>query len=104
MRRGYFLVNTYIFQYLITDLHLKSSFVLTFQGNDIRLLHFLEEEITEYETESSAESYSIDIHEDFWMRNDRQLIDREHLLMALANVDFVLIRATDPAAATLETG
>ena len=62
--------------------------------------------VIEYEdyNENSAKSYSIDIHEDFWMRNDRQLVDREHLLMALANVDFVLIRATDPAAATLEAG
>lgn len=29
------------------------------------------------------------------MRADRLLVNREHLLMALADVDFILIRATD---------
>ena len=61
--------------------------------------------VIEYEdyNENSAKSYSIDIHEDFWMRNDKLLVDREHLLMALANVDFILIRATNTEG-TLDAG
>ena len=37
------------------------------------------------------------------MRNDKLLVDREHLLMALANVDFILIRATNTEG-TLDAG
>ena len=63
------------------------------------------EPVTEYEdyNENPAKSYSIDIHEDFWMRNDKLLVDREHLLMALANIDFILIRATNTEG-TLDAG
>ena len=37
----------------------------------------------------------VPIHEDFWTRTDGLQVDREHLLMALADVDFILIRASD---------
>ena len=37
------------------------------------------------------------------MRNDKLLVDREHLLMALANIDFILIRATNTEE-TLDAG
>lgn len=47
-------------------------------------------------------SFSIPIHEDFWTRADGFLVNREHLLMALADVDFILIRGSfEP---TLTTG
>ena len=37
----------------------------------------------------------VPIHEDFWTRTDGLQVDREHLLMALADVDFILVRASD---------
>ena len=87
--------------------HLESLFVLSlcsltcfpyfflqielFQGNDIRVMHI--PEINDFSAEK--QTFSVRIHEDSWMRADRLLVNREHLLMALADVDFILIRATD---------
>ena len=62
-----------------------------FQGNDIRVMHI--PEINDFSAEK--QTFSVRIHEDSWMRADRLLVNREHLLMALADVDFILIRATD---------
>ena len=45
--------------------------------------------------ENAPLSFNIKIHEDFWTRTDGLLVGREHLLMALADVDFILIRASD---------
>ena len=62
-----------------------------FQGNDIRLMHVPETR----DFSAEKQTFSVRIHEDSWMRADRLLVNREHLLMALADVDFILIRATD---------
>ena len=56
------------------------------QGNDIRLVHYPNE---------SMSINSIPIHEDSWMREDGLMVDREHLLMALADLDFILVQATE---------
>jgi hypothetical protein len=42
-------------------------------------------------------TFNIKMHENSWMRSDGLVVDREHLLMALADVDFILIRATNSA-------
>ena len=49
----------------------------------------------ENEFKDEKQTFNVQIHEDSWMRTDGLLINREHLLMALADVDFILIRATD---------
>ena len=63
-----------------------------FQGNDIRLLHEPQDATI---PSDEAKMFVVPIHEDFWTRTDGLQVDREHLLMALADVDFILIRASD---------
>ena len=58
------------------------------QGNDIRLLHF-----PSSSPFSASEPYSARLLESSWVRQDGGRVDREHLLMALAAVEHVLVRA-----------
>ncbi len=69
-----------------------------FQGNDIRLLHF------DRTPNSNGNDFSVSIMEDQWVRADGQVVGREHLLMALADVDYILVLASEDSSATSKTG
>ena len=75
--------------------------MLSLQGNDIRLLHFPRDNLL---ATDGTSQHSIEIHEFSWMRGDGQVIGREHLLMALADVDYILIKATENSEATTSIG
>ena len=59
-------------------------------GNDIRLLYFRKVSIPP----NTKVSVSVPLLEQYWQRQDGQMANREHLLMALANIDALLIKAT----------
>ena len=58
------------------------------QGNDIRLLHY-----PSSSPFSASAPFSARLLESSWVRQDGGRVDREHLLMALAAVEHVLVRA-----------
>eukprot|EP00094_Tigriopus_californicus_P007839 TCALIF_07549-PA protein Name:"Similar to HSPG2 Basement membrane-specific heparan sulfate proteoglycan core protein (Homo sapiens)" AED:0.37 eAED:0.38 QI:0/0.3/0.22/0.87/0.7/0.67/31/0/1988 len=59
-----------------------------FHGNDIRLLHYTNTPV------GPNDPFVVKFIENQWQRQDGQRTGREHLLMALANLDHILIRAT----------
>lgn len=59
-------------------------------GNDIRLLYFHKSPIPS----GQQTTISVPFLEQHWQRQDGQTANREHLLMALANLDNLLIKAT----------
>ena len=69
------------------------------QGNDIKFFYF---DKAASSTEE-VQSYSILIQEDSFQRSDGFPTNREHLLMALADVDYILIRAITADEGTTET-
>lgn len=60
------------------------------RGNSIRLLHYRREPVDA----SRSVSISVPITEQHWQREDGRPADREHLLMVLADLDSILIKAT----------
>ena len=60
------------------------------QSNDIQLLYFGREQIEP----NRPQSISVPILEQYWQRQDGQSTNREHLIMALADVEAILIKAT----------
>lgn len=65
-------------------------FVLKLQENKIRLLHYSRENVEP----NTLKTTSVKLLEQNWQRTDGQITDREHLLMALADLSFILIKAT----------
>nr|CAD7195790.1 unnamed protein product [Timema douglasi] len=59
-------------------------------SNDIRLLYFRREQIEP----NQPQSISVPLLEQYWQRQDGQTANREHLLMALADLGSILIKAT----------
>lgn len=64
--------------------------VLKFQENKIRLLHYSRESVEP----NTLKITSVKLLEQNWQRPDGQVANREHLLMALAGLKFILIKAT----------
>ena len=60
------------------------------QGNGIRLFHYSRESVAPMR----PISVSILIRENEWQREDGRSADREHLLMVLADLDRIFIKAT----------
>ncbi|XP_046437149.1 basement membrane-specific heparan sulfate proteoglycan core protein-like isoform X37 [Daphnia pulex] len=60
------------------------------RGNNIRLLHYRREQVDA----SKSVMVSVPISEQYWQREDGRPADREHLLMVLADLDSILIKAT----------
>lgn len=58
--------------------------------NDITILHFRRDEIIP----SVSQSYVVSLLEDNWQRIDGNTVNREHLLMTLADVSDIFIKAT----------
>ncbi|XP_050052982.1 basement membrane-specific heparan sulfate proteoglycan core protein-like isoform X1 [Aphis gossypii] len=58
--------------------------------NKIRLLHYSRENVEP----NTLKTTSVKLLEQNWQRPDGQVADREHLLMALAGLKFILIKAT----------
>jgi len=75
---------------LLAKAFLLSLFVLKFQENKIRLLHYSRENVEP----NTLKSTSVKLLEQNWQRPDGQVADREHLLMALAGLKSILIKAT----------
>lgn len=59
-------------------------------NNDITILHFRTDEVLP----RGSQSYSVPIIESAWQRQDGQPANREHLLMALAEVSYIFVKAT----------
>lgn len=58
--------------------------------NDITILHYRRDEVSP----SGLQQYAVPIFEDEWQRIDGNRINREHLLMTLADVSDIFIKAT----------
>lgn len=58
--------------------------------NDIEILHYRREEVAP----SGPQAYIVPILEGNWQRSDGNAVNREHLLMALADVSDIFIKAT----------
>lgn len=63
------------------------------QDNKINLLHFAPD-ARERPSPNKIETFSVPLLEQYWQRSDGQNTDREHLLMALADLKAILIKAT----------
>ena len=57
------------------------------QGNDIRLVHFPS-------NWRPGTPFSVRLVESEWQRQDKTPADREHLLMALADLEYIIVRTT----------
>ena len=86
MRDGKLFIKVFIIDASTFGFCITISF--SFQGNDIRLLHYPKQRL-----HSPGEPYSVRLLESDWVRQDGGRVDREHLLMALAAVQHVLVRA-----------
>lgn len=58
--------------------------------NDITILHFRKDEMNP----RGSHSYAVPIVETAWQRQDGESVNREHLLMALAQVSYIFVKAT----------
>lgn len=58
--------------------------------NDITILHYRRDEVSP----SAAQTYEVPITEEHWQRIDGNAVNRQYLLMALADVSDVFIKAT----------
>lgn len=58
--------------------------------NDIEILHYRREEVAP----SGSQAYVVPILEGNWQRSDGNIVNREHLLMTLADVSDIFIKAT----------
>jgi len=67
------------------DVELRSS-----KTNDITLLHYAKEPLQP----NRPQTVTVPLYEQYWQRTDGQPADREHMLMALANLDYINIKAT----------
>lgn len=62
-----------------------------FQSNAaIRLLYFGHDQLEA----NRPQNISVPLYEQFWQRQDGQKVDRAHMLMTLATLEDVLIKAT----------
>ena len=61
-----------------------------FKVGQVRLLYFSREQIEP----NKPVTVTVPLLEQYWQRVDGQATDREHLLMALAELDNILIKAT----------
>ncbi|XP_050331116.1 basement membrane-specific heparan sulfate proteoglycan core protein isoform X22 [Bactrocera neohumeralis] len=59
-------------------------------GEDITIIHYRKAGVNP----SQPSSYSVPIIESAWQRPDGQVVNREHLLMALSKIDAIYIKAT----------
>ncbi len=62
----------------------------TSKGNNIRLFHFRPAAVEA----GVSVTISVPMTEQFWQREDGRPADREHMLMALADLEFIMIKAT----------
>lgn len=60
------------------------------QSNDIVFVHYRKDGVPP----AGPQSYSVPIWEDEWQRLDGNTVNREHLLMALADVSAIFIKGT----------
>lgn len=58
--------------------------------NDITILHYRREDTSP----QGSTSYSVPMVESYWQRVDGKEVNREHMLMTLAKVSYILIKAT----------
>lgn len=59
-------------------------------GEDLTIIHYRKSGVSP----SQASSYAVPIIESAWQRSDGQMVPREHLLMALSQIDAIYIKAT----------
>lgn len=60
------------------------------QGNDVTLRFFSRQQLSP----NTLETVSVPFYEQYWQRQDGQTANREHFLMALADLEHILIKAT----------
>lgn len=61
-----------------------------FQGHDIVLRYYHKQQLPA----AQLHTVSVPFYEQYWQRQDGQRADREHFLMALADLKYILIKAT----------
>ncbi|XP_037931811.1 basement membrane-specific heparan sulfate proteoglycan core protein [Teleopsis dalmanni] len=59
-------------------------------GEDLTIIHYRKSGVNP----SQPNSYSVPIIESAWQRSDGQVVNREHLLMALSKIESIFIKAT----------
>ncbi|XP_053952223.1 basement membrane-specific heparan sulfate proteoglycan core protein isoform X19 [Anastrepha ludens] len=59
-------------------------------GEDLTIIHYRKAGVNP----NQPSSYSVPIIESAWQRSDGQVVNREHLLMALSKIDAIYIKAT----------
>lgn len=62
------------------------------QGNDITLRHYISPDVAV--SPSRLITLRVPLYEQFWERQNGQISNREHFLMALADLKYILIKAT----------
>ena len=65
----------------------------SFQGNDIRLFHTPSRGPSSEDSATGFKQFTVPLVESEWQREDGGSADREHLLMALADLNYINIRA-----------
>ncbi|XP_071516712.1 basement membrane-specific heparan sulfate proteoglycan core protein-like isoform X3 [Panulirus ornatus] len=68
----------------------NSASAVEIYGNDITLKHYSRSP----PSATRQETVSVPLYEQFWERQDGQEANREHFLMALADLEYILIKAT----------
>ena len=71
----------------------KVAALIFFQGNDIRLFHNPRRGPSSFDDRTGFNQFTVPLIESEWEREDGGSADREHLLMALADLQYVNIRA-----------
>nr|XP_045613717.1 basement membrane-specific heparan sulfate proteoglycan core protein-like isoform X12 [Procambarus clarkii] len=72
------------------QLSTNNDFAVEIYGNDITLKHFSRNQLSA----TQQETVSVPLYEQYWERQDGQEVNREHFLMALADLENILIKAT----------
>lgn len=62
------------------------------QGNDIVLRHFRRGQ--QQLSPARQETFIVPLYEEYWQRQNGQEVNREHLMMALADLEHIHIKAT----------
>ncbi|KAF2367999.1 Laminin EGF domain [Trinorchestia longiramus] len=68
----------------------NSAYDVEIKGNGVTLRHYGQRQLSS----SQSETVRVQLVENEWRRQDDNPANREHMLMALANIDYILIKAT----------
>ncbi|KAK3867232.1 hypothetical protein Pcinc_027289 [Petrolisthes cinctipes] len=70
----------------------NNAYAVEIFGNDITHRHYISSDVTV--SPSRLNTFKVPMYEQFWERQNGQISNREHFLMALADLKYILIKAT----------